>query len=81
VQELTKLCYAAQFGNYNPDQIANMSLNDLRRQVETRDKTLTGTQMDEPSVALDSGHRVSFKGTPLPSFHFPKKRLFLDQWN
>jgi hypothetical protein len=38
------------------DQIANMSLNGLRRRVATHDKTQTETQMDEPSVALDLGH-------------------------
>jgi hypothetical protein len=76
VKELRELRYASQFGHYNPDQIANMSLNGLRRQVETHDKTLTWTQMDEPSVALDSGHHVSARGTPLPSFHCPKKHFF-----
>jgi hypothetical protein len=30
-----------------PDQISNMSLNGLRRQVATHDKTQTETQMDE----------------------------------
>jgi hypothetical protein len=35
------------------DQIDHMSLNGLRRRVATRDKTQTGTQMHEPSVALD----------------------------
>jgi hypothetical protein len=29
------------------DQIANMSLNGLRRRVATRDKTQIGTEMDE----------------------------------
>jgi hypothetical protein len=36
-----------------PDQIDHMSLNGLRRRVATHDKTQTGTQMHEPSVALD----------------------------
>jgi hypothetical protein len=40
------------------DQIADMSLNGLRRRVVTRDKIKIGTQMDEPSVSLDSDHRV-----------------------
>jgi hypothetical protein len=39
------------------DQIANMSLNGLRRRVATRDKTQTMTQMDELLVALDLRHR------------------------
>jgi hypothetical protein len=38
------------------DQIANMSLNGLRRRVATCDKTQTETRMDEPLVALDLGH-------------------------
>jgi hypothetical protein len=42
-----------------PDQIGHMSLNGLRRRVATIDKTQTGTQMHEPSVALDPEHRVS----------------------
>jgi hypothetical protein len=54
--ELTKLCYAARFGFYALDQIGHMSLNGLRRRVATHDKTQTGTQMDEPSVALDPEH-------------------------
>jgi hypothetical protein len=36
------------------EQIGDMSLNGLRRQVATRDKTQTETRMDEPSVALDT---------------------------
>jgi hypothetical protein len=36
-----------------PDQIDHMSLNGLRRQVATLDKTQTGTHMHESSVALD----------------------------
>jgi hypothetical protein len=47
-----------------PDQIGHMSLNDLRRGVETRDKTQTRTQMDEASVALDLEHWVSSSGAP-----------------
>jgi hypothetical protein len=38
-----------------PDQIANMSLNGLRRRVATHDKTQTRTQMDEPSGCIGSG--------------------------
>jgi hypothetical protein len=42
--------------NFIPlDQIANMSLNGMRRRVATRDKNLTGAQMEKTSVALDSG--------------------------
>jgi hypothetical protein len=36
-----------------PDQIYHMSLNGLRRQFATHDKTQTRTQMHEVSVALD----------------------------
>jgi hypothetical protein len=35
-----------------PDKIDHMSLNGLRRSVETHDKTQTETQINEPSVAL-----------------------------
>jgi hypothetical protein len=35
------------------EQSVDMSLDGLRRQVATRDKTQTKTWMDEPSVALD----------------------------
>jgi hypothetical protein len=57
-----------------PDQIANMSLNGLRRRVATRDKTQTGTQMDEPLVALDLGHWFHLVG-PLHYHFFPKKHF------
>jgi hypothetical protein len=50
------------------NQIGDMSLNDKRRRVATRDKTQTETQMDEPSVALDLDHHVSASGTPPVSF-------------
>jgi hypothetical protein len=61
-----------------PNQIVNMSLNDLRRQVATHDKNQTGTQMDEPSIALDTGHQVSASGAPPMLFCFPKKHLLQD---
>jgi hypothetical protein len=64
-----------------PNQIANMSLNGLRRKVETRDKTQTQTQMEKMSIALDMGHRVSASGTHLLSFCFPKKSLLEDLSN
>jgi hypothetical protein len=51
------------------DQSVDMSLNGLRRRVATHDKTQTETQMDEPSVALDLGHRVSASGAHPLSFH------------
>jgi hypothetical protein len=51
-----------------PDQIADISLNGLRRRVVTRDKTLTRIQMDESSVTLDPGHCISSIGAPLLSF-------------
>jgi hypothetical protein len=35
------------------DQIDHISLNGLRRRVETHDKTQSGTQMHGSSVALD----------------------------
>jgi hypothetical protein len=60
------------------DQIVNMSLNDLRKRVATRDKTQTRTQMDESLVALDLGHRFSTSGVPLLSFHFQKNHLLED---
>jgi hypothetical protein len=40
----------------HPDQIANMSLNDLRRRVATHDKTLIGPWMEKMLVSLDSRH-------------------------
>jgi hypothetical protein len=46
------------------DQIGHISLNGLRRQVETIDKTQTETQMHEPSVALDPEHQISTIGVP-----------------
>jgi hypothetical protein len=51
-----------------PDQIGHMSLNGLRRRVETQDQTQIGTQMDEPSVALDPEHHDSTSGAPMLSF-------------
>jgi hypothetical protein len=63
------------------DQIVNMSLNGLRRRVSTRDKTLTGPQMDELSLALYSRQRVSSRGVPLLSFHCLEKRLLEDLSN
>jgi hypothetical protein len=48
-----------------PYQISNMSLNDLRRQVATHDKTLIEPWMDELSIALDSRNLISTMGTPL----------------
>jgi hypothetical protein len=51
------------------EQSVDMSLDGLRRRVATHDKTQTETWMDEPSVALDSGHWVSASGTHLLSFH------------
>jgi hypothetical protein len=53
--DLMKLIYSTQFGFYASDQIVNMSLNGLRRQVATHHKTLIGPLMDEPSIALDLG--------------------------
>jgi hypothetical protein len=50
------------------DQIVNMSLNGLRRQVATHDKNQIGTRMDEPSIALNLGHQVSASGSPFLSF-------------
>jgi hypothetical protein len=57
------------------DQIANMSLNGLRMQVATHDKTQIKTQMDEASVALDLGHWVSSSGAPPLSLCFPGEKL------
>jgi hypothetical protein len=58
-----------------PDQIGHMSLNGLRRQVATIDKTQTGTQMHKPSVALDLEHLVSTIGAPMLSFHRSENNL------
>ena len=57
------------------DQIGHMSLNDLRRQVATIDKTQTRTRMHEPSVALDLEYLVSTIGAPTLSFRRPKNNL------
>jgi hypothetical protein len=58
-----------------PDQIGHMSLNGLKRQVATHDKTQTGLRMGEPSVALDPEHRVSTRGGPPLSFFPPKNHI------
>jgi len=55
-----------------PNQISNMSMNGLRRQVSSQDKNQTGTRMDEPSVALDLGNWVLSKVAPPLSYSFPK---------
>jgi hypothetical protein len=52
-----------------PYQIANMSLNGLRRRVATRNKTVTKCRMQKLSIALDMGHRFSNSGTTPVSFH------------
>jgi hypothetical protein len=57
------------------DQSVDMSLNGLRRRVATHDKTQTETQMDEPSVALDLGHRVSASGAHPLSFPLTRKTI------
>jgi hypothetical protein len=57
------------------DQIGHMSLNGLRRQVATIDKTQIGTRMHEPSVELDPEYLVSAIGAPTLSFYQPKKNL------
>jgi hypothetical protein len=44
------------------NQITKMSLNSLRRRVETCNKTQMGTQMDKLSDALDFGNYVSSSG-------------------
>jgi hypothetical protein len=61
-----------------PNQIANMSLNGLRRQVATHDETQIGTWIDKSSVVLDLGHRVLTSGDSPLSSGFPKKRLMVD---
>ena len=38
------------------NQIVNIYMNGLRRQVSTCDKTLTWPWMDEPSISLDLEH-------------------------
>jgi hypothetical protein len=68
------------FGLYfmPPDQISNMSLNDLRRRVATHLKTQTETHMDEPSFGLDLRHQVSTSGAPSLSFNYWEKCLSQD---
>jgi hypothetical protein len=56
VGDISKLHYVNRFGFYSLEEIANMSLNDLRMRVSTHDKTLIGPIMEEPSIALDLGH-------------------------
>jgi hypothetical protein len=56
-----------------PYQISNMSLNGLRRRVVICDKTLTETQMDEPSIALDPWHQVSSSGAL--HYHFVSYKI------
>jgi hypothetical protein len=73
--ELTNFIMPLGLDFMPPDQIGHMSLNGLRRQVATRDKTQTKTRMDEPSVALDPEHLVSASGAPPLSFHPPKNHL------
>ena len=63
------------------DQIANMSLNGLRRLVATHDKTQTWAHMDEYSIALDLRNWVSASGDPPLSFHFLENHLLHDIWN
>ena len=41
-----------------PDQICHMSVNGLKRQVATRNKTQNRTRMGELSIALDPEYRV-----------------------
>jgi hypothetical protein len=47
-----------------PDQISNMSLNELKRRFATRNKNITQPKMDELLIALDLGNLVLFRGTP-----------------
>jgi hypothetical protein len=53
------------------DQIANMSLNGLRRLVATHNKTQTWTRMDEYSISLDLRNWVLGSGGPPLSLCFP----------
>jgi hypothetical protein len=61
--------------DFMPPDYGHMSVNGLRRRVVTYDKTQTRTQMDEPSVALDTEHWVSASGVPLLSFCRPENCL------
>jgi hypothetical protein len=63
------------------DEIANISMNDLRRRVETCDKTLIEPQMNEPLVSLDLGHWVSVSGAPPLSFCFLENHFLEDLQN
>jgi len=56
------------FDFISPNQIVNMSMNGLRRRVASRHKILTKTLIYESSIALDSWHQITIRGTPLYDF-------------
>jgi hypothetical protein len=68
---ITKICYDSQFYFMAPEQISNMSLNELKRRFATRNKNITQPKMDELLIALDLGNLVLFRGTAQLSFCFP----------
>jgi hypothetical protein len=68
---LQKFVMILSFNFIPPDQISNMSLNELKRRFATRNKNLTQHQMDELLIALDLGKLVLFRGNPQLSFCFP----------
>jgi hypothetical protein len=61
------------------DQIGHMSLNSLKRRVETRDKNQTETWMGNSPVSLDPENQVSTRGgsavISLLSFFPPEKQF------
>jgi hypothetical protein len=57
------------------DQISNMSLNGLRRQFATQNKTIIDPHMDEPFISLDLGHPISSMGTPPSSVRYAEKEF------
>jgi hypothetical protein len=69
------------------DQILNVSLNGFRKQVATHHKTLTGTQMDEPSLCwtpdtiLQLGEPLSYDSISHKMFYLTisRTRVFLSK--
>jgi hypothetical protein len=63
------------------DQILNMSLNGLRRQFATQNKTIIDPHMDEPFISLDLGHQFHLSGPLHRQFVMQKKSLLEDLRN
>jgi len=64
-----------------PNQIVNMSLNDLRRRVATHHKNIIDPRMDESSYVFYSGNQITTRGTPPLWFCFLENSLFEDIQN